>query len=214
MNRTTRRLGRPIATLLVASALLLGLGAPAGAKGLDSNERSPHVRIVGTKLVASDKIGTPQDPAIGKTAPTLKGLSLTGKKVAIRNDGKPHVVLFLSHSCPHCQAEVPVIAKLAQQGKLDGVEFDTVATNTSKLLPNWPPSKWLKASKWPFHPVLADDARLRAFLGYGGQAFPYFVLVGADGKVVARAAGELPRSTITEAAARLASGKPIFTSTS
>ncbi len=70
--------------------------------------------------------------------------------------------------------------ELAKQGKLDGVEIDTVTTNTSKSLQNWPPSKWLKREHWPFTPVLADDGKLRAFFGYGGQAFPYFVLVDAE----------------------------------
>ncbi len=92
-----------------------------------------------------------------------------------------------------------------------GVEIDTVTTNTSKSLQNWPPSKWLKREHWPFTPVLADDAKLRAFFGYGGQAFPYFVLVGKDGKVVARAAGELDPAAIAAGAAHLAKGEPVFT---
>jgi len=212
MNRTARLHGlrRPLAALLAACALLLVAAAPAHARGLDDEERSPRVRVVGAKLAASDKVGTPDDPAIGKRAPTLEGLSLTGKKVTLGNDGKARIVLFLSHACPHCQAEVPVIVKLAEEDKLSGVEIDTVATNTTKQLPNWPPSKWLRREGWPFRPVLADDARLRAFQAYGGEAFPYFVVVGADGKVVARATGELSASTIVAATARLAAGEPIF----
>jgi len=209
MNRTTPRLRRSLAALLAAAALAALATAPAHAQGLD-DERSPRIRIAGRTLPRSGDVGTANDPAIGKTAPTLKGLSLTGKKITVANDGKARIVLFLSHSCPHCQVEVPEIVKLAEQGKLDGVEIDTVTTNTTKDLPNWPPSKWLRSSKWPFRPVLADDGKLRAFTGYGGDAFPYFVFVGADGKVVARATGELPAATIAQAASRLASGEPFF----
>jgi hypothetical protein len=210
MNRTTPRLRRLLAAVLAAAALVLVAATPAHAQGLDSEERSPRVRVIGTKLPQSAKIGAPDDPAIGKTAPTLKGVSLGGKKITVANDATPRVVLFLSHACPHCQAEVPEIVKLARQGKLDGIDLDTVTTNTTKQLPNWPPSKWLKASKWPFRPVLADDSKLRAFRGFGGSAFPYFVFVDADGKVVARAQGELPAATITAAVADLAAGTPIF----
>jgi thiol-disulfide isomerase/thioredoxin len=209
MTRTTRPFRRTLATFLVVGSLVAVLAAPAGADNLN-DERSPRVQIKGAKLKASDKIGSSADPAIGKTAPTLVGLSLAGKKVSVGNDGTPRVVLFLSHSCPHCQAEVPRIVALAKQGKLDGVEVDTVTTNTTKSLPNWPPSKWLKREQWPFKPVLADDGKLRAFFGYGGQAFPYFVLVGADGKVVARAAGELDPATIAAAISNLAKGEPVF----
>ena len=201
---------RPAAAVLVALALALVAAVPAHAgQGLD-DERSPRVRVTDGPLLPSDDMGTANDDEIGEVAPTLEGLSLTGKKVTFANDGTPRIVLFLSHSCPHCQAEVPVIVKLAKQGKLDGVEVDTVATNTTKSLPNWPPSKWLKRERWPFRPVLADDGRLHAFVSYGGQAFPYFVFVDAEGKVVARVSGELPRSTLTQAAQKLAAGEPFF----
>jgi cytochrome c biogenesis protein CcmG/thiol:disulfide interchange protein DsbE len=195
---------------LVAVVVLVGVAAvPVGAAELD-DERSPKVTVTGTKLEASDDIRTADDPAIGKTAPDLTGLSLSGKKMTFANDGTPRVLVFLSHSCPHCQAEVPRIVKLAKQGKLEGVEIDTVATNTTKQLPNWPPSKWLRSEGWPFRPVLADERKLRAFFGYGGEAFPYFVFVDADGKVAGRASGELDPAAIEQAVKRLAAGQSLF----
>jgi thiol-disulfide isomerase/thioredoxin len=196
---------------LVAVAAVVGLAAaPAGAgTGLD-DERSPKVTVTGKKLKASGDIATPDDPAIGKTAPELSGLSLTGKKTTFANDGTPRMLIFLSHSCPHCQAEVPRIVKLAKAGKLDGVEVDTVATNTTTELPNWPPSEWLADEDWPYRPVLADDSDLRAFFGYGGEAFPYFVFVDADGKVAGRVSGELEPATLAGIAERLAAGQSLF----
>jgi thiol-disulfide isomerase/thioredoxin len=195
---------------LVAVVVVIGVAAaPVGAAELD-DERSPKVTVTGTKLKASGDIGTADDPAIGKIAPDLTGLSLSGKKMTFGNDGTPRILVFLSHSCPHCQAEVPRIVKLADQGKLEGVEIDTVATNTTKQLPNWPPSKWLRSEDWPFRPVLADDAKLRAFFAYGGEAFPYFVLVDADGKVAGRASGELAPAAIEQAVKRLAAGQSLF----
>jgi thiol-disulfide isomerase/thioredoxin len=210
MTSTHRRLRRSSAALLAALAVAFATVAPAHAGQELDDERSPRVRATGGPLLPSDDIGTANDDEIGETAPTLSGLSLTGKKLTLTNDGKPRIVLFLSHSCPHCQDEVPVIVDLAKAGKLDGVEVHTVATNTTKSLPNWPPSKWLKREGWPFRPVLADDGRLRAFISYGGQAFPYFVFVDADGKVVARASGELSKRTLTQAARKLVAGEPFF----
>lgn len=195
---------------LGVAVILLGLAAaPAGAAELD-DERSPKVTVTGARLKASADEGTADDPAIGKTAPELRALSLSGKKVTVGNDGQPRIILFLSHSCPHCQAEVPLIVELQEQGKLEGVEIDTVTTNTTTELPNWPPSEWLRDEDWPFRPVLADDAKLRAFQAFGGQAFPYFVLVDADGKVAARASGELDPETIVAAVERLKAGESIF----
>jgi thiol-disulfide isomerase/thioredoxin len=195
---------------LGVAVVLLGLAAaPAGAAELD-DERSPKVTVTGTKLKASADEGTADDPAVGKTAPEIAGLSLSGKKVTFGDDGQPRILVFLSHSCPHCQAEVPRIVKLDEEGKLEGVEIQTVTTNTTTELPNWPPSEWLRDEDWPFRPVLADDGKLRAFAAFGGQAFPYFVFVDADGKVAGRVSGELDPDALAEAARRLAAGQSLF----
>ncbi len=199
-----------LTTLGVVIATALALVAGSAVAKNSKTELSKKVVVTGAALEASDKIGSAADPAIGTTAPTLTGKGFDGKKVTIGGPGQPRVVLFLSHSCPHCQAEVPRIVKLEKQGKLDGVEVDTVTTNTSKELPNYPPSKWLAREHWPFKKVLADDAKLRAFFGYGGEAFPYFVLLDADGKVVARASGELAPKVIAAAAKNLAAGTSVF----
>jgi thiol-disulfide isomerase/thioredoxin len=207
---------RRAAAVVLSIGLLASIGvlaalvaAPAGAQGLD-DERSPRVRVAGKRLKASDDIGTADDPAIGKAAPRLTGLSLAGKKVTLASDGTPRIIVFLSHSCPHCQAEVPRIVALEREGKLDGVRVDTVTTNTTQQLPNWPPSEWLEGEDWPYSPVLADDGKLRALDAFGGDAFPYFVFVDADGKVAARISGELEPGTLAEAAARLVEGRSLF----
>jgi len=207
-STTKPRIVRALA-LGLAVALLGLVAAPAGAAELE-DERSPRVKVTGKKLKTSADEGTADDPAIGKTAPELIGLSLAGKKVTVGNDGEPRILVFLSHSCPHCQAEVPRIVELEQEGLLDGVEIDTIATNTSDQLPNWPPSEWLRDEDWPYSPVLADDERLRAFFAYGGEAFPYFVFVDADGKVAGRVSGEIDPEVLALAAERLQAGRSLF----
>ena len=203
-----------VRTVAVVGTGVLAAGlvaTPAGAR-VAQRELSPRVTVAGKALpqVTPDTIATSADAAVGKSAPTLTGVGFDGKPVAFSNDSKPRILIFLSHSCPHCQAEVPRIVKLAKTGKLAGVEIDTIATNTSKDLPNYPPSKWLKREHWPFKPVLTDDSRLRAFFGFGGASFPYFVFVSADGTVAARVAGELAPSVIAEAARRLAAGVSLY----
>jgi hypothetical protein len=195
----------------VAVALLvLGLAAAPALARVQARERSTRVKLPDGTLPASGDIGTSADPALGEPAPTLIGQGFDGQKVTFENNGSPRILIFLSHSCPHCQAEVPRIVGLAGDGRLDGVEIDTVTTNTSKSLPNYPPSKWLKREDWPFSPVLLDDAKLRAFFGYGGDAFPYFVFVGADGTVKGRVTGELTTSTLSEAVDRLVADTSLF----
>lgn len=174
-------------------------------------ELSKHVKVTGKALPSSNDVGDSNDPAIGKTAPTISGQGFNGSKVTFANDGKPRVLLFFAHWCPHCQAEVPRLVKLAKQGKIaEGVEIDTVTTNTNKSFPNYPPSKWLKREHWPYSPILADDAKARALTAFGGDGFPFFVLVGANGKVVARASGEIAPSDIVRVIKNLVAGKSVF----
>ena len=172
---------RTIGGLVVAIVILSSaLAAPVAAKGA-KQQVGPRVTIEGAKLPeGGEDIGTSDDPAIGKPAPTLTGEGFDGKPVTFES-GAPRIVIFLSHSCPHCQAEVPRIVKLEKQEKFDGVEVQTVTTNTSEDAPNYPPSKWLKRERWPFKPVLADDKRARALTAFGGTSFPYLVFVSADG---------------------------------
>jgi cytochrome c biogenesis protein CcmG/thiol:disulfide interchange protein DsbE len=195
---------------LLALAVVIALAAAPALASVSRRELSTKVKVKGKALKPSDAIGSADDPAIGMTAPRLTGQGFDGQKVVIANDGKPRLVLFVAHWCPHCQREVPLIVDLAERGKLDGIEVDTVTTNTSENYPNYPPSKWLKREHWPFSPVLADDGKFRAFTAFGGSAFPYFVLVGADGKVVGRAEGEVSSNEILKATSRLLAGQPIF----
>jgi thiol-disulfide isomerase/thioredoxin len=124
-------------------------------------------------------------------APTLKGEDFAGRAQSITNDGKPRVMMFVAHWCPHCRAEVPRIQSwLDTNGTPSDVELWTVPTSTSSTRPNYPPSDWLVGAKWTV-PVLVDDQDFKAAQAYGLTSFPYFVAVGADGNVVQRASGEI-----------------------
>ena len=68
----------------------------------------------------------------------------------------------------------------------DGIDVTAVATGTNADAANYPPSAWLKREDWPF-PVMADSADGTAANAYGLSAYPYFVLVDADGKVAGAA---------------------------
>jgi thiol-disulfide isomerase/thioredoxin len=200
---------RTIVVLFVV-ALLVGTVVAPSVASAGSDEISTKVKVKGQTLKYSDAIGTNNDPAIGRTAPKLVGQGFDGQKVVVANTGTPRVVVFLAHWCPHCQREVPELVELAEAGALDGVEVQTVTTNTNEQAPNYPPSEWLEGEDWPFEPVLTDDAKLRAFAALGGQSFPYFVLIGADGKVVGRAEGEVSKAVVTRSIERLLAGEPIF----
>ncbi|MFN8019619.1 MAG: TlpA disulfide reductase family protein [Acidimicrobiales bacterium] len=132
-----------------------------------------------------------RDPAVGMTIPKVTGTDADGNDITIGPDGKAKVILFVAHWCPHCQREVPLLAShLDDHPMPDDVELLTVSTSIKPGAQNYPPAEWLAREHWEA-PVLQDDEASSTASKFGLSAFPYFVVVDADGKVVRRASGEL-----------------------
>ncbi len=197
----------PVVAVVVGLALLLAVVAVVVTRSSGSNggaasgtaqpgvEQTRPVQVSGTPLPQFDGTAS-TDPAVGATAPELRGASFDGSPVTIASDGKPKAVMFITHWCPHCRREVPVVERWLQGGGLpSGVELYSVSTSVSPQGPNYPPSAWLAKVGWTV-PVLADDSRSTAASAYGLTSFPYFVLVDGKGKVVARTSGELDPSAL------------------
>ncbi len=148
----------------------------------------------GTALPALASDGP--DPAVGTMAPTLVGSAFDGSPVAVK-PGRPTLVIFLAHWCPHCQREVPVLTQWQKSGGVpDGVDVIGVATGTDTSAPNYPPSQWLTNEQFPF-PVMADSDTFAAATAFGLPSYPYFVVLDANGKVVLRTTGEIDPNSLT-----------------
>jgi cytochrome c biogenesis protein CcmG, thiol:disulfide interchange protein DsbE len=163
----------------------------AAASGAISGDPLPH-------FVAGQ-----DDPAIGQPAPLVRGAAFDGTPVAIEANGKPKLIVFLAHWCPHCQREVPLVQEwLRTAGLPSDVEFLSVATSSDPSRPNYPPDAWLEREGWSVPVIVDDDDRIAE--AYGLSAFPYWAAVGGDGRVVGRLTGELPVSDIEAILDRLA----------
>ena len=183
--------------------ILAGVAALVAAKVTGSDEGRTAVSFPGNGASAGTTLPRPEgalvpydatqdrDPAVGQQIPKVTGKDVDGKEMAIGPDGKAKVILFVAHWCPHCQREVPLIADhLRDHPMPDDVELLTVSTAVKPGAQNWPPEEWLAREGWKA-PVLADDEASSAATMYGLSAFPFFVAVDADGKVVERRSGEL-----------------------
>lgn len=139
------------------------------------------------------------DPAIGAPMPTLTGAGLDGQRLTLPAEGRPAIVVFLAHWCPHCQREVPEIVELMKDGELDGVRVVGVLTGTDRTAPNHPPVRWLEREDWQGE-IMLDDEHQSAAEAFGLTSYPFAVYLDADGQVVARTAGSQGRSTILQLA--------------
>jgi thiol-disulfide isomerase/thioredoxin len=208
-----------VVAAVVVAALLVALLAGSGGDG-DDTSPAPGTAEQGAGLAASGAAVTvtgaalpelPEagdDPAVGRPMPTLSGTGFDGAAVSLPAPGRPTMILFVAHWCPHCQAEVPVVQRWVDGGGLPaGVDLVTVSTAVDDRRPNYPPADWLDAEGWTA-PVLADDDATTAARAAGLSAFPFFIAVSADGTVVERASGELAPAQLDAMADRLAGGAP------
>lgn len=136
------------------------------------------------------------DPAVGETPPVLHGFDFGGTAVDVVPGGSAKLVVFVAHWCPHCNKEIPVLEHWAEAtGIPDGLEIIGVSTKVTPDAEHYPPSKWLAELAWRW-PVLADSNDMAAAQAWGLPGFPYFVLVGTDGKVLLRFSGEVPEAQL------------------
>jgi cytochrome c biogenesis protein CcmG/thiol:disulfide interchange protein DsbE len=187
--RASRRAVLSIVGVVIAALAIVAIAFSVGGDSADAGAQTKPVEITGAAL--APYTGTGDDPAVGTVAPQLHGSSFDGTPVHLVSDGRPKVVMFLAHWCPHCRAEVPRITDwLAERGMPADVDLYAVATGTSSDAPNYPPSKWLENAGWPIA-TMADDADSSAAAAFGLRSYPYFVVLDRSGEVVTRASGEL-----------------------
>ena len=186
----------PIA-LIAGAALAAGLIAvivvSMGSGGDETLE-------VGTPAITGDSLPefatVENDTAVGMTIPEVTGADFAGTPVSITRDGRAKVIMFFAHWCGVCQQEVPLIMGWLPGADLpDGVDLVSVSTGVNPNQANYPPSAWLEREGWTV-PVILDDAAYNVADAFGLSAYPYFIFVDAEGKVVVRLTGGLPTATI------------------
>ena len=194
--------------LLVAVALVVGIAAvlavlmSQGERQYDAANQTSQgsPQVTGESLASYDR-GT-RDGAIDRQAPEVRGVDFNGRTTEIVKDGRPKVIVFLAHWCPHCQAEVPWVQAWVESGaKPDGVDLYAVPTWIDSGRPNYPPDAWLEREGWS-SPVLVDsnDAVADAF---GVRGVPFWVFLRSDGTVALRLSGGISEQELTHIAEAL-----------
>jgi thiol-disulfide isomerase/thioredoxin len=212
-NRMPWIIGGAIAAIVVIVAVI-AIVAGGGDDGDDdtaARDTSPTTTVAGgvapaefqDVTVSGDALDrmpeTGDDPAIGTTPPALSGFGLNGAPITIDPaSGKPTMVVFLAHWCPHCNREVPRLVEWNDGGGVPAdLQIIGVSSGARDDAPNWPPSEWIEDVNWPW-PVMADSQDQLAAQAYGLPGYPYFVLIGADGQVKYRQSGEVPISQLEQ----------------
>jgi peroxiredoxin len=148
----------------------------------------------------------------GTTAPTFTLRTPQGDTVSLSDfRGKAVLLELFATWCPHCQAEAPHLAKLAQQLQPKGVAFVSINADSENA-----------ASVFAFHryfalpyPALLDQGTpAGSFTRQGASgpvtsayklgAYPTFYVITPDGKVAWAASGEQPDALLRQLLLRVA----------
>jgi len=181
-------------------AILLSQGGSTGAAVVSpSASAASSEGLTGPPVITGSPLPkfttTANDSAVGLTAPVVHGHDYSGAPVSIAPTGKPMMVLFAAHWCPHCQREVPLIQAWIDSGKAPtDVDMISVSTAIDPTLPNYPPEAWFASVHWTL-PVIVDSTNSVA-QAYGLNGYPFFVILDGSGKVYERLGGEIPISQL------------------
>jgi cytochrome c biogenesis protein CcmG, thiol:disulfide interchange protein DsbE len=183
--------GMPSGTTAVAPATSGPSSSPRPESTVSLDPATSVSGLVEGPALAPFEAGAP-DATVGQPIPGISGAGFDGQPIAVRpDDGRPKIVIFLTHWCSHCQAEVPRIQSwLDAEGAPSTVDLYAVSSFATPERPNYPPDAWLQREHWSV-PTIVDDGGSSVAHAYGLNAFPYWVFVRADGTVARRASGEL-----------------------
>lgn len=201
-----------VAAVLVALLVALAAGGGNGDdSATDAGGRSGDAATTGTVTASGDPLpqftDSTDDPAVGMTMPSLTGNDQSGDPMTIGADGRPTMIMFVAHWCPHCQREVPVVQQWVDDGRLpEAVDLVSVSTAIDANRPYYPPDAWFADEGWTA-PVLVDGDNTAAQAA-GLPAYPFFVAIDGDGAVVLRASGELTTDQLDTIASTLVQGTP------
>jgi cytochrome c biogenesis protein CcmG/thiol:disulfide interchange protein DsbE len=154
------------------------------------------VEVTGESLPMPATDDGAADPAVGTAAPVLVGVGFDGTTVRIdAAENGPTMVVFVAHWCSHCNAEIPRLNELRDEGRIsDDLNVVAVATASAPDRPNYPPGSWLSDMDWTY-PAMPDgiDMERQTWIAadaFGVSGFPFIVLIDGNGDVAARWSGE------------------------
>jgi cytochrome c biogenesis protein CcmG, thiol:disulfide interchange protein DsbE len=168
-----------VALVAVVAILVTAGGGPGKSSAPGTVQASGAPRA--TRLQAGDAI-----PSF--SAPGLSGGTISWQGFA----GKPVVLVAWAPWCPHCQAELPVLDRVAREYPTVGLV--TVVTDIG-LHPGPAPEAFMSDNGLSF-PVAVDDESRTIALALGISEFPTIYFVGPDGMVRVSTVGEMPESTL------------------
>jgi thiol-disulfide isomerase/thioredoxin len=197
-----------VVAIVVAAIVVFAVAGSDDESGA-TNQVAPAgaVTVEGAALPGFTDAAT--DPAVGTPVPEITAPLLgNGTEVTWASTGRPRLLVFLAHWCPHCQDDVDNLTDWLEEGNTlptDRVDVQSISTLVDEGRGNYPVSDWLEEQSWPY-PTVIDDEANTLYSTFGGGGTPFWVFVDADGTVAGRHGGELDPEVIAGLMNNLADG--------
>ena len=132
----------------------------------------------------------------GEQVPDFSAPGLDGTRISWDDyRGAPTVLAVWASWCPHCQKELPVLARVADE--YPGVQLVSV-TSSIGLEPGPSPEEYMRDNDLTF-PVAVDDSDNTIAAALGIDGYPTIYFVNADGTVAGMMGGEPSEDELRQA---------------
>lgn len=152
------------------------VSGPARAEPLERGEAVPAFTSPGIRVVT--------DLPTGEPTVRREGVSWS--------PGEPTVISIWAPWCPHCQAELPFLARVARE--YPEVSFVTIVTSIGTS--PGPDAGVFMAEEGITMPTAIDDTQGTLGAAFGIQGFPTLYFVGSDGTITQMTEGEIDEDAL------------------
>ena len=191
-----RTLAWALGGVALVTVVVLVISAPTnrGGGAIDPS-RPGEVTVTGDPRALPMETG---DLAPSFTAPGFRVATGSEPRVTRQSvswsPGEPTVLSIWAPWCPHCQVEMPVLARVSRE--FPDVAFVTVVTSIGDR-PGPDPGTFM-AERRITMPTAVDDTRGTLARAFGIRGFPTLYFVGADGVVAHATEGEIEETALRE----------------
>ncbi|GGK99465.1 hypothetical protein Sme01_60680 [Sphaerisporangium melleum] len=188
---------RAFVTALLAAAALSGCAGGQGSSQPQSGD---------TRFVAGDGSMRVVPAAERQAAPPIEGQTLDGARASLaEHRGNVVVLNFWASWCAPCRSEAPVLKDIASQTKDLGVRFLGVDAKDDKAQ-----ALAFQRAQQPGYPSLYDQPGKVALAFHGmvnPAAIPSTLVLDRQGRVAARALGEVRHSDLLNVVTKVSDEK-------
>lgn len=122
---------------------------------------------------------------VGDEIKGFLGKTNSGEKIDISNyRGKVTIISFWASWCPPCMQELPVLSGIQKKVGVESIQVIAVNLKESKKL-----FKGVSEALVDYDLILTHDKSGRISKRFGLKAIPFMLIVGADGRVIAKHVG-------------------------